>query len=173
MPSVRVANKRGEVSRQSRPTTTVCFGTFAPIAMPSAWTMRSSRSRSATPRMSYSRKTRGFTRRVVTRSRPVRRHAPLAIHPVRVVEVAQIWPVSFVKTWHLFERVLGHIREEALLAFVDRERRPRHREQLAAVAEDPAERQHRVGDAPGDDVDHQLLDPADILAREVDHAIMS
>src|SRR5450755_402221 len=173
MPSVRVANKRGEVSRQSRPTTTVCFGTFAPIAMPSAWTIRSSRSRSATPRMSYSRNTRGFTRRVVTRSCPVRRHAPLAIHPVRVVEVAQIRPVSLVKAGHLLERILCHVREEALLAFVDRERRPRHREQLAAIAEDAAERQHGVGDATRDHVDHQLLDPTDILTREVDHAIVS
>src|SRR3954462_4074441 len=139
--------------------------------MPRAWTIGSSRSRSATPRLSYSRKTRGFTRRGIA-LRPVRGHAPLAVHPVRVVEVAQVGPVLLVEAGHLLELFLGHVDEEALLGLVDRDRRPRHREQLAAEAEDAAERQHRISDAAGDHVDHQLFDAADVIAAEVDDAIV-
>jgi len=64
-PSVSAANRRGDVTRQSRPTTIGPGGsaaaTRAPRARPIARTVTSSRSRSATPRISYSRKARGFT----------------------------------------------------------------------------------------------------------------
>src|ERR1700759_4418271 len=107
--------------------------------------MRSSRSRSAPPRISYSRKTRGFTPRVVAQTQdglassasgPVGSDSPLPINAVRVVEVAQVGPVILVEPRHLLEVVLRHVDEEALARLVDGDRRPRHREQLAAKPED-------------------------------------
>src|SRR4051812_14219160 len=140
------------------------------MAMPSAWTMRSSRSRSATPRISYSRKTRGFTPRVVARRLgPVRGDSPLPINAVRVVEVAQIGPVILVESRHLLEVIFRDVDEEPLARLVDGDRGPWHREQLPAKPENPAERQHGVGDAARDHVDHQLLDAADIVTVEIDH----
>ena len=41
------------------------------------------------------------------------------------------------------------------------------------MPEESAERQHRVRDAPGRHVDHQLLDPADVLTREVDDLVVN
>jgi hypothetical protein len=74
-PSTRAANRRGECSRQSRPTATtgrrlkpVCAAstTRAATARPRSVTSSPSRSRSATPRMSYSRKMRWLTARATT-----------------------------------------------------------------------------------------------------------
>ena len=61
-PSVSAANRRGECTRGSRPTTTLLAGdALRRSRCRCARTVVSSRSRSATPRMSYSRKMRGFT----------------------------------------------------------------------------------------------------------------
>src|SRR5262249_32612366 len=72
-PSVSAVNKRGEWTRGSRPTTTCCSATRAANAAPIACTVLSSRSRSATPRMSYSRKLRGFTNSQIPREAACRK----------------------------------------------------------------------------------------------------
>src|SRR5688572_17305163 len=104
-------------------------------------------------------------------SRPVRRRAPVVIDAGRVLEIVQIRPVVLVEAGHLLERLARDVHDEALLRLVDRQRRPRQREQLAAEPEESAEREHGIRDATRGHIDHQLLDPPDVLPRQIDDSI--
>jgi tellurite resistance protein len=87
------------------------------------------------------------------------------------LRVAEIGPVVLVEAGSSLEDLLRHVQDQTLAVLVDDGRAERDGEQLVADAEHAAEADDEVGDAPGIEIDHDLLDAAEIFAGRVDDAI--
>ena len=76
-----------------------------------------------------------------------------------------------VESRRIFEPILAHTENEALLAGVERQRGPWNRKELGTHAQKAAEGKDRVGDATAGDIEHDRLDLAKVFAARIDDAI--
>ena len=78
--------------------------------------------------------------------------------------VGHIGPLVLVKPGGVLKFPFGHIQGEAFVAGVQRQGLPRYGKQLVTHAQESAERQNCVGNAPGVHVQQNFLDVAQVVA---------
>src|ERR1035441_4192717 len=81
--------------------------------------------------------------------------------------VCHVWPVALVKSRRLFQKLFLGIQNQPLLDCVDRKSLPRNGKQFVSHTQKTAERQNGIGDPPMIQVDHELLDLAQVFALVV------
>src|ERR1035437_2183509 len=85
--------------------------------------------------------------------------------------VCHVWPLVLVKSRRLFQKLLLGIQDQSFLDRVDSKGLPGNGKQFVTHTQKTAERQYGEGDLPSIQVDHDLLDLAQVFALVVHHVV--
>src|SRR5215217_120556 len=84
---------------------------------------------------------------VTVGSGPVGLRAIISVSGLVELRIREVGPIVLVETGRFLEAGFVDVHDEALLVGVDRQRRPRYREQLVAHSEEATERQNGIRNA--------------------------
>src|SRR5690606_39173872 len=113
--------------------------------------------------------TAGFNDYPLRHCRPV---GFLLVEVVNVVIPLPVWslgPVVLIEARRTFQQFFVRIHNEPLVLGVHFERLPRYSEQLVADTQNAAKRQHRIGNSPRVNVDHDLFELTQTFASTIAH----
>src|ERR1035441_8657875 len=85
--------------------------------------------------------------------------------------VCHVWPVALVKSRRLFQKLLLGIQDQSFLGRVDSKGLPGYGKQFVTHPQKTAERQYGVSDPPSIQVEHDLLDLAQVFPQVVNHVV--
>ncbi len=98
--------------------------------------------------------------------------AVMAIHLVDEFAVRAGRPVVLVEAWRVFQLLLRHIHDEALVFLVEGQRFHGDGEVLVANAKEPTEGEHRIADVAVLEIEHEVFDAAKIFLFAVDDLVV-
>src|SRR5579883_804963 len=102
---------------------------------------------------------------------PIRSLSVIAVNALAPSLVGHIGPVVFVESGRILERAFIGIQDQAFPIFIHREGAPRNGEEFIAHMEKPTEGQHGVSDAPRFEIDHEVLNAAQVFVRAIFYGV--
>src|SRR5690606_14645133 len=98
---------------------------------------------------------------------PVRSLVVVLVCPLGPRYIGHAWPVVLVEPFGVLHSLLVDVQQKSLALCVQRQGAPRYGEQFVAHSQETATRQHRIGDASARNVQHDVLNRAKLLVRQV------